>query len=72
MKEPCYVHYGNVTKGEPCQTVLSDVLYPGQRVKMADGSRRVLRVDPNGPDFVKYRGKKVRVQLLPPTHTPTN
>ena len=67
MKEPCYVHYGNAAKGEPCQTILSDVLYPSQKVKMADGSRRVLRINPNGSDYVKYRGKKVQVQLLTPT-----
>jgi hypothetical protein len=64
MKEPCFVHYGNAMNKEPCHTVLTDVLYPGQKVKMADGSRRVLQIDPNGPDYVLYHGKKCKFNFL--------
>ena len=61
MKEPCFVYYG--TSPGPFQTVKSDVLYPGQLVKMADGTRRKLRVDPDGPDYVVYHGERVSVQV---------
>ena len=64
MKEPCFVHYGNAIMGESCLTVRTNILYPVGKVKMADGTRRVLKIDPCGPDYVIYKGNRVQVQLM--------